>query len=281
MSQPLYAPNTLQKMKSTIKISTTIILLSILVIAMQSCVENDTKPDFTAGLTKVASGYAAATKIEVFAEQELFAGYNRVFLLLHDSASGKHLDESVIRLNPQMQMATMKHSCPVEDPVATTNGLFAGAILFSMPSGDMGTWTLEVAVDNPLTSKSGKVLMDINVKPVTPPQLHSFTSDDGEKYLLSYYFPEKAGVGMNELEVIIFTREGDRYLPAEDLSIKLTPEMPSMDHGSPNNEDPVHQGKGHYRGKVNFTMTGEWRLNLEMSKGDGFVANKFFDVNIQ
>ena len=256
-------------------------MLTILMIVMQSCVENDAQPDPTAGLTKVASGYAAAAKVEVFAAQELFAGYNPLYILLHDSLSGERLEESVIRLNPQMQMATMKHSCPVENPGASTNGFFSAAVLFTMPSGDMGTWTLEVTVDNPLTNKTGKVLMEIDVKAVSPPQLHSFTSDSGEKYLLSYYFPERTRVGMNEFEVIIFTRHAEQYLPAEDLSIRLTPEMPSMDHGSPNNADPVHQGKGHYRGKVNFTMTGEWRLNLELNKGDTFIADKYFDVNIQ
>ena len=256
-------------------------MLSILLIAMQSCVENDAQPDLTAGLTKVASGYAASTKVEVFAELEIFAGYNPVYILLHDSLSGKRLEESVIRLNPQMQMATMKHSCPVENPGASTKGLFSGAVLFSMPSGDMGTWTLEVTADNPLANKTGKVLMDIDVRSVSPPQLHSFTTDSGEKYLLSYYFPEKTRVGINEFEVIVFTRQGEQYLPAEDLSIRLTPEMPSMDHGSPNNVDPVHQGKGHYRGRVNFTMTGEWKLNLELNKGDSSIADKYFDVNIQ
>lgn len=42
--------------------------------------------------------------------------------------------------------------------------------------------------------------------------------------------------------------------------------MPSMGHGSPNNVNPVHIEKGHYRGKVNFTMTGEWQIKLKVFK---------------
>ena len=43
--------------------------------------------------------------------------------------------------------------------------------------------------------------------------------------------------------------------PADSsLSVTITPEMPSMGHGSPNNINPVHVGKGHYKGKVNLIL---------------------------
>lgn len=69
--------------------------------------------------------------------------------------------------------------------------------------------------------------------------------------------------------------------PADSsLTVTLTPEMPSMDHGSPNNVDPVHVGKGHYKGKVNFTMTGLWQLNLDFMQGDAIAdTTSFFEVN--
>ena len=57
--------------------------------------------------------------------------------------------------------------------------------------------------------------------------------------------------------------------------------MPSMDHGSPNNEDPIHVGKGHYKGKANFTMTGEWRLQLELTTESSVLENKYFDIVVE
>jgi hypothetical protein len=53
--------------------------------------------------------------------------------------------------------------------------------------------------------------------------------------------------------------------------------MPSMGHGSPNNINPLHIKNGHYKGKVNFTMTGDWRINLVLNK-DGKTSSTFFDL---
>ncbi|MDT4842046.1 hypothetical protein FQZ97_759270 [compost metagenome] len=69
--------------------------------------------------------------------------------------------------------------------------------------------------------------------------------------------------------------------PAQDnLTIEMTPEMPSMGHGSPNNISPVSTGNGHYKGKVNYTMTGDWRLHLKVSDANGTVLlqDAFIDI---
>jgi hypothetical protein len=52
--------------------------------------------------------------------------------------------------------------------------------------------------------------------------------------------------------------------------------MPSMGHGSPNNVNPTSTGKGHYKGKVNFTMTGEWKINVAIKKGGSTVSNGLY-----
>lgn len=255
------------------------------IFTFQSCSnEEAVSPDPTAGLTFITGGYAAgaATKVELYAEQDLFAGYNPLFIALFDSATHNRIGEAEIALHPLMSMATMSHSCPVENPEAkSVDHLFPAGILFTMPSGDMGTWTLEMTINNILKGSSGKATFNIVVQPTSPSQLISFVTDNGARYYLGYRFDRKINVGVNPFEVIAFTREGSEYLPAENLTIKLTPEMPSMDHGSPNNTDPVHIGAGHYSGSVNFTMTGEWRLNLELSDGATDLGVKYFDVTVQ
>ncbi|MCK4750942.1 MAG: FixH family protein, partial [Bacteroidales bacterium] len=71
------------------------------------------------------------------------------------------------------------------------------------------------------------------------------------------------------------------FPPAEDLIVEIEPEMPSMDHGSPNNEHPVHLADGHYRGKINFTMTGWWRVHITLKKGDEVVTDEaFLDITL-
>ncbi|MNR44863.1 hypothetical protein D3C85_1636520 [compost metagenome] len=57
----------------------------------------------------------------------------------------------------------------------------------------------------------------------------------------------------------------------------MTPEMPSMGHGSPNNVEPVITKNGIYKGKVNFTMTGDWKINFVLAKG-GQSNVTFFDL---
>ena len=176
----------------------------------------------------------------------------------------------------------MSHSCPVEEPESeAVKKLFPAAILFTMPSGDMGSWKLETKIHNHVNGLFGKASFDINVKSATPSKVISFQASSGERFYLSYRFPEKQKVGINDFEVIAFTSTDGKFVPAENLTMKLTPEMPSMDHGSPNNEDPVHVGKGHYKGKANFTMTGEWRLQLELATESSVLDKKYFDIVVE
>jgi hypothetical protein len=249
-----------------------------------SCTEDDTKPDPTAGLVKISEGYAlgAAAKVEIWANEDLFAGYNSLFFALYDSVNGERITDSHIQLHPAMDMHTMSHSCPVEEPEEhAVKELFPAAVMFTMPSGDMGAWSLEVGVHNHLNELYGKAIFEIDVKSTAPSRIVSFQTSSGQRYYLSYKFPEKKKVGVSEFEVIAYTSAEGEFIPAEDLTINFTPEMPSMDHGSPNNVNPVHTSEGHYKGKANFTMTGEWRLNLELMSGTTSLGTKYFDVIVQ
>jgi hypothetical protein len=218
----------------------------------------------------------------VWAKEELFAGYNKLFVALYDSVNGKRIIDSHVHFYPEMDMGTMSHSCPVEDPMElAVDQLFPGGVMFTMPSGDMGNWSLNISVHNHLNGLRGTALFDIDVAALTPSRMMSFQSANGKRYYLSYRFDNKMKVGVNPFEVIAYTIVNDEFVPAENLSIILTPEMPSMDHGSPNNENPVHVYIGHYSGKVNFTMTGEWRLNLSLADGGDELGIKYFDVIVE
>jgi hypothetical protein len=67
------------------------------------------------------------------------------------------------------------------------------------------------------------------------------------------------------------------------LAVEIEPEMPSMNHGSPNNVNPTHIGDGHYKGVVNFTMTGWWRVNMKIKDGEGNILTDdvYFDITFQ
>ncbi len=257
-----------------------LLILAFTATLMTACSEEESLPDAFAGLKKIATGAAAdaGVRAELFATEDLFAGYNRITVALFDN-SGNPLSDFYVTLYPEMDMGTMKHSCPLENPVASqTPGLYEGSVLFTMPSGEMGKWTLALALRNTGNNETANILFDITVKATTPSRVVSLKTTDDVRYHLSYYFPESMRVGVNPFIVVAYTVSEDEFVPAEDLSITLAPEMPSMDHGSPNNVDPVHITGSYYQGKVNFTMTGEWRLNLNILEGDAVIASPYFDV---
>ena len=92
--------------------------------------------------------------------------------------------------------------------------------------------------------------------------------------------PASWNVGLNKFEFTIHKMESMMSFPAvTDMTVEITPEMPSMGHGSPNNVNPVHTGNGHYSGTVNFTMTGDWRIHLKITQNGRVISEKaYFDI---
>lgn len=239
-----------------------------------------------AGITKRSEAYVTgiATKMQLWSATPLVAGYNQVYIALLDSASGNFVEDAHIHLDPMMDMGMMKHSAPYENPASTkaVNKLFPAKIYFVMASMG-GTWTVDAEVHNHLTDKEGVVSLPVSVMAPTLATLKSLVAkDDSSKVFVTIVRPTKPVVGLNDFEITIHrTKDMMTFTPDSLCTVTLTPEMPSMGHGSPNNVDPVNSGKGHYTGKVNFTMTGDWRINLDIKK-NGVVVDTtlYFDTTL-
>lgn len=266
---------------------TTIMFLILLIISGCKNDENPVTPtDPFEGLTKITEAYAtgAGMKVQLWSEKPLFVGYNKLYIAVLDSASNKFVTDAHVSLNPMMDMGMMQHSAPYENPKSTiaVNNLFPCAAVFIMSSMG-GTWRLNVQVHNHTTNIEGDASLPITVNEVTPPVMKSIVAlNDSSKLFISYLKPSKLNVGINDFEITIHRRSTMMSFPPDSgYTVVLTPEMPSMGHGSPNNVDPVHSGNGHYKGKVNFTMTGDWRLNLDIFKnGVPVDTTLFFDVTL-
>ncbi len=264
-----------------------LLTLSVLITLFSSCKKDEVSlpVDPTAGLTKQAEGYAigAGAKLQLYSrESQLFTGYNTLFIALFDSASGNRITDAHLHLMPMMDMGTMSHSAPYENPAAeeAVNQLFPCSVVFIMPS-TAGTWTLNVMVHNHSNGKEGSITLPLTIKDPAKPRIKSFVaSHDGGKYFIALTQPATPKVGMNDFGLAVYKKTGMMSFPADSsLSFSITPEMPTMGHGSPNNVNPVHQGNGHYAGKVNFTMTGLWRLNLGIFNGTTAVdPGQSFDI---
>lgn len=266
------------------KIYTIIFLLAVLAGCKKN--DNDTIIDDKAGLQKISEGFAlgAATKVELWSKADLTTGYNKMFLALYDSISNQPLKKSDLQITPMMDMnmngMSMSHAAPamqVESNV-TESVLFPCAAVFTMPGSDQSTWSLMVSLKKDGQKNLGTAKLPLKVKASSHEQVKTITTADGVKLMVSYSFPEKPKIGINNFEMTIHRREDKMNFPAEsNYTIVMTPEMPSMGHGSPNNVNPVIFKNGLYKGKINFTMTGEWKINLELAE-KGEKTTLFFDL---
>jgi hypothetical protein len=267
-----------------------LILLSVgficIVTFLSSCKKDDAaEPDPTLGLTKLTEGYAlgAAAKVQVYTkESTITSGYTKFYIALYDSTSGNRIENAHIQLTPMMDMGTMQHSAPYENPASedAVEHLFPCSVVFVMSSMG-GTWTVKIKVHNHLNNKEGYLTIPVTVNEPVKSRMKSFTaSHDGNKYFVSLIEPAHPKVGINDLEIAIYKKVSMMSWPADSsLAVTLYPEMPSMGHSSPNNVNPVHIGNGHYKGKVNFTMTGLWRLNFDYMSGAAVAdSTQYFDV---
>jgi len=259
-------------------------LLAACLFAFSSCKkEKSTNPEPAPGPTYYALGsaYANGLHAQLFSDTALQTGYHRLYISLSDSATGAAVNEAQVSVMPLMNMGTMTHAAPFENPASTTavDQYFPAAVVFTMP-GSSSQWSVQVTV---LKDGVPAVMsFPVNVDPYSPERVRSFVSAaDGASYFVALLQPKKPIVGVNDLELAVYKKQSMMSFPADSsLTISNTPEMPSMGHGSPGNIDPVHTGRGHYKGKVNFTMTGLWRLNLGFTAPEGPAdSTTYFEIS--
>jgi hypothetical protein len=232
-----------------------------------SCKKEDVKPE-TKPVEKIKLGESVTSqyeKIILWSDAILTTGFYKLYLSVMDGNS-KNIPNATVHFQPLMDMGTMKHSSPTEQPVYnSTTGLYEGAVVFTMPSG-MHSWMINVTINGEMKTMN-VVIPDAKTKIVG-----SYVGTDGNKYVVALIPPKKWEVGMNDLELLINQNQMMSFPAVDGLKISFSPEMPSMGHGSPNNVHPVNIGNGRYKGKVNYTMTGDWRFHFKISKNDVVIV---------
>ena len=251
------------------------VFLSCIII---SCSEDDiTPPEFKDKLIEISSvtSQDGEVIVKLFSEKSsLTVGYNTLYYDIKNK-SGETLRNVQMEVSPLMQMNTgMQHSAPYYETVFDQSiDLYAGSVVFVMPS-TAGEWSLQVSLDG-----STSLEMPVNIVMPDESRLLSF-QHEGESYFLSLVQPTAPDVGINDFVLTIHKRASMMdWPPVDDFEISIEPEMPMMGHGSPNNVDPESQGNGFYAGKVNFTMDGYWKVNMELMKnGNPVDADLAFDI---
>jgi hypothetical protein len=258
------------------------IILGLLLggVVLTSCKKEEVAPEVpvtqtTVTKTQLDSKTTTSNKtVTLFADNaNLYTGANNLYVKVTD-ATGAGVTNAAVTYMSMMQMTSMSHSSPSENPNYDSSlGMYKGLVVFTMAS-TAGTWTLDVDVDGET------VTFDINVLESDTKMVGVYTGTDAASYIISIVRPVNWMVGMNDIEIMIHKKVTMMsFVPVNDFDVVMTPEMMSMSHGSPNNVSPTFVANGHYRGTVNFTMTGDWRLHFELSQSSTVIhADAFLDI---
>ena len=267
--------------------NTIIKLLSIILIfgTLASCGDDtdeitlDPFAELTLIETVAVTDTDMTVKIFTGGKSALYVGYNAYQVGLFD-ADDNQITDADIMVMPMMDMGEMKHSAPHEHQTFTNseNELHSFSTVFQMPSSDMGKWSLDFTVKNNNNDAQGTVSVIVPITMPVEERMKSFDTASGKLFvsLVDDIAPE---VGVNDFEITIHQKMSMMDWPAvENYTIEIVPEMPSMGHGSPNNVNPTHSQNGHYMGKVNYTMTGYWKVNVNIYDGEELIIETSFDI---
>lgn len=229
---------------------------------------NENPLDETNGLVKIQEISNDNHTIELYSKSgSLVQGYNHITLRVKDKKGGTYIKNAKIGWLPIMHMKMMEHSCPKSqiNKVADKQTLYTGDIIFQMAQNETEYWdlTLTYTIENVSYTAKGVIKVPASSKKT----VSSFTGTDKVRYVMAYIEPETPKVALNDMSVAIYKMQDMMtFAVVNNYKIKIDPRMPSMgNHGSPNNTD-LQQSEigGLYKGRLSLTMTGYWKINLQL-----------------
>ena len=226
-------------------------------------------------------------KYNVFAYSKsgtFHTGFNEIYFVATKKSTGNYIKNFEIQnFRPLMLMTKMGmiHSTPVSPSVSSFNDNFLavkkGWISFLMNTSENGSWSLSYTT-KVLGAYGGVEEADINVNALPDGQnwLKSFKIGS-TTYYLSLVNPAEWETGANTIEAYVSVKNEDATLPyelsTESFTIEIDPRMPDMgNHTSPDNAALTLQPDKSYKGIVNLTMTGLWRIHLTVRNSKGEIV---------
>lgn len=266
-----------------------IFAVAAIVLVMAGCKEDpieivmpDYKTEFEKIYTSIGQTETADYTIYAYADEALFVGYNRMYFLVEDKETKQVVSDYALSFTPMMDMGMMMHSTPNELPekVENDNNVTSYNLVYIMPSS-AGSWMLNGKLE--MQGVSTDFTLNVNVVEKTDTRMLTFLSDvDSAKLFLILDELKTPQIGSNDIVFGIYERKSMmEFPPVNNYIVEFEPEMPTMNHGSPNNVMPTFTENGLYKGSVNFTMTGYWRINVTLKNAEGTVVKDgiSFDVN--
>lgn len=224
----------------------------------------------------------AGVTVALYIDKGAHTGYNRIGVMLRETASEALLTEALVSLQPDLTIEGSSWDVPLENPASTRpndDGFFEGMALFLPPAAGAGTFSLTVDFDA-AGAGTGQAAFDLEVEESLWMQR---VEDARGRYYVSWVDPARPEVGKNPFEVDLHREIDGGYVPVDDVSIDLYPYMDmggGEGHSTPY-EPPVHLEAGRYRGSVDFIMAGGWEMTVYVNRaGADADTVRFVDYTV-
>ncbi|MDO5616087.1 MAG: hypothetical protein Q4G16_07845 [Cruoricaptor ignavus] len=261
-------------MKILIKLCFVVMATALL---LMSCSNDNNTPETPKneldGLVKIKELKNDTHIVELYsASGNLYRGYNDVKLRIKNIGTNEYEKNAIISWLPLMHMTTRTHSCPISEvEKITANGTFYGGyIVFQMNGSAEEPW--DIKIDYKIADKSYSVTDFIDVLPAPKRNIEVFNGTDGQRYIVALVEPKSPKVAVNDLTIGVWKMENMMSFPiVDDYTVIIDPRMPSMgNHSSPNNVNAKQlRSDKLYQGKLSLTMTGYWKINLQLADKEG------------
>lgn len=252
------------------------IALLLITVAFASCSNDDNQVTVNEleGLIKVKEITNDTHTIELYTRSgKTEQGYNDIKLRIKNNADNQYVRDAQITWMPVMHMTSMSHSCPFSpvEKVTAEGTLYNGYIMFQMAQNETEFWDLKI--DYTIAGVTYTATSVVDVPASAKRTVNTFTAD-GVKYLVAYVDPVTPKVALNNMKIGVWKMQSMMNFPVVDgFTVKIDPRMPSMgNHSSPNNVHATQTTAGDlYNGKLSLTMTGYWKINLQVANTTGTV----------
>ncbi len=238
---------------------------------LAGCTREEITPDPLQGLSLAATLQNATHKITLYTPDGSFrTGYNPVTLKIADQ-NGSPVENAAITWSPLMHMHSMSHGCPASAVSPLEKGLYQGYLVFQMASNASEYW--ELTLNYTVNSTDHTATEKIPVRESARRVAQSFQGTDGRRYIAALTAPAAPKVGINDMKAVIYQMENMmKFTPVKGYTLKIDPRMPGMgNHSSPNNADLTSGDTEFYEGKLSLTMTGYWKINLQLEAPGGQI----------
>lgn len=264
-------------MKFSIKIFIAFIAMSLFFVSCRTTDDPVTPPTTNEleGLLKVKEFSNDTHTIELYTVTGTTQlGFNHLKFRIKNKSTNQYEKNATVNWNHVMHMNSMSHSGPKSavTKVTADGTLYEGYLVFQMPQNTSEYW--DVKFDYTINGTAYTATTVVDVPDSTKRRVNSFLGSDNSRYIVAYIEPRTPKVAVNDWVVGAWKMQDMMNFPVADgLTVKLDPRMPGMgNHSSPNNVDAKQTANGGlYFGKLSLTMTGYWKLNLQLTKADGTV----------